>query len=250
MDCVDRQGKFAIAYAAILKWKNFSFYYSSVLFSESNNSEIKSISSFKKMTLPVVENNVLHWNNSSLKIDGTWTSSDIPVIENLIENDDDILLQWNCHQPRAICNLSIGENFKLKGLGYTETIKMQIEPWHLPIDELRWGRFVSEKHVVIWIDWKHANPLTIVYWNGNRVDARVTDDGIYCSEASLLFSDARIIKKDSIAKNIQSFPLLRSIFKSKILNTFECKMIATGTVKINGTEVCKEKFIYEIVKWN
>ena len=55
------------------------------------------------------------------------------------------------------------------GLGYAERLVLTIPPWKLPIETLRWGRFLSPSDWIVWIDWQGEHPQTIVYRNGARV---------------------------------------------------------------------------------
>ena len=67
--------------------------------------------------------------------------------------------------PRSLC-----DGVVLRGLGYAEHLSMTIPPWRLPIDTLRWGRFLSPERSVVWIDWqKEGDGRTWIFVDGTEV---------------------------------------------------------------------------------
>jgi hypothetical protein len=81
--------------------------------------------------------------------------------------------------PGARASILLEDGKQVTGPGYAERVSMTIPPWKVPIEELRWGRFLGADRSVIWIDWRGPRPLTLVFADGAEVaGASVTDSGV------------------------------------------------------------------------
>lgn len=241
-DCIDHDGNAIIFYAAEMKIMGIKIPYSSYILSNSNE---------------VIENNVLqaskiHDNkiqNEKLDIKGSWVTLDQPIQEKLLEENSKYL-KWNCHSPKADVKLSLGEK-NYHSFGYAETLEMNFVPWHLPISELKWGRFLSENNTIIWIEWIGKHPLKKVYWNGQEVeDVIITDDGLeFINKQSVLkFGKPTIIKNEQLFSMTKSLPFLRLFFGKKFLKSREIKFKSQSTlIKQNQSE--QGFSLYEKVLW-
>ena len=150
LDCVDADGNAAIAYWARLRWRYINLYYRTV-----------SINGVERRCT-----------------EGSWLQSvsiearTPPIRRRLFESADGIV-DWSCEMPRA--KARIGE---VRGDGYAELLRMTIPPWKLPIDELRWGRFIGGETSVVWIEWRGPLPQKLVFVDGAATDAVVCDDRV------------------------------------------------------------------------
>jgi hypothetical protein len=139
-----------------------------------------------------------------------------------------------------------------KGFGYAETLISQIKPWNLPIDELRWGRFLSDSYTVIWINWQGGYPINKIFINGIEFnDAIFKDDIILCGDDiyQIKFSEIQLIRKGKLSGIFLKMPLLKMFLNRRILNTIEIKYKArTGFYK-NSELLSNGWSIFEIVSW-
>jgi|SRR5437588_3507654 len=75
-------------------------------------------------------------------------------------------IEWHCVHPRARTTVDLGDGVVIQGLGYVERLEMTVAPWNLPLEGLRWGRFLSDSGSVVWIDWQGEYVRKIVLENG------------------------------------------------------------------------------------
>jgi len=252
MDCIDPEGNTFIGYAAILSWGKLVLKYSSQLIYTSENGLIEK-NSLRKTEFPQLKNGLLNWNLAYTKTKANWKSLDRAIETKLLESENGNI-DWYCAQPKAKAEVLSLNNSLFKGFGYTEKLTMNTKPWELPIDEIRWGRFLSENHSMIWINWTGPKSLNLVYINGILIqDAIVKDFEIssISENIELTLSNSVTLRKGSlISTALSRFPKLKKIFPEKILATFECKWRSAGTLKINKVETGPGWAIHEIVKWN
>ncbi len=75
-------------------------------------------------------------------------------------------VRWRCEMPSADARIGM-----MRGYGYAELMQLDLAPWELPIDELRWGRVANGAGSITWIDWRGSHPLTRVLVDGQRTEA-------------------------------------------------------------------------------
>ena len=252
MDCVSETGDVFIGYAALLRWKAFTLKYSSVL-ERRKGGQTEVRTSLVGFAAPQVTDSLLSWSSAALGIDGTWKALCAPVERTLFESEAGEI-KWRCLQPRAAADIRIGKDRRLRGLGYAEHIAISIAPWHLPIEELRWGRFLSESDSLVWIDWRGPHPLRLVLENG--VEARsaqeVTDGEIVFDEGRriLKLEESAVLREGALINTAFSvIPGIGKILPLRSLNTYECKWRSRGFLNGRSAAVGEGWAIHEIVRW-
>jgi hypothetical protein len=196
LDCVDEEGNAAIAYWARLRWRYIKLYYSSV---SVNGAERASL---RRCEEPRIDGAALSWRRSA-----SMKALESPIRRRLFESGEGVV-DWSCEMPRAEAEIA-----GVRGVGYAEVLRMTVPPWKLPIDELRWGRFLGSDTSVVWIDWRGAAPQTVVLRNGNSVGgASVLDDEVRLNDATLRFDRARELQDRAIG---DALPLLRDARERK-----------------------------------
>jgi hypothetical protein len=249
LDCIDDSGNCFIIYRAKLEFSFLSVYYSGLIFSDPQGFTIeKSVTG--KSERPVVSDS-LHLIQKTLKIDGIWKRSDTPFSISLFKDNRNNELIWNCHHPKSLTEINYNGQV-YKGFGYAETLSLPIKPWNLPIDELKWGRFLSDTCTVIWINWKGKFPVNRIFLNGIEYnDATYKDDiisfcdGIY----QLRFSEVLIIRKGKLLNLFSGISWLKFLFGRRILETMEIKYKARTIFSKNSVALLKGWSLYEIVTW-
>lgn len=243
-DGIDSQGNAVILYFAELKLFGFKIPYSSYILSLNDLIEEKSILSSSE----IGENNSF-FKNYKLKIHGRWDAKENSIHEILFKQNKS-KLKWNCVIPKAEFILEInGKEFS--GLGYSEILEMNFVPWKLPISTLKWGRFLSENHSIIWIEWIGKQQLKKVYWNGNLIEnTEISDSGIkfHDKKVELIFQNPVSLKDEKLLKIADKYPFLKLFFSSKFLQSREMKF-KSKSILISEENQEIGHSLYETVLW-
>jgi len=249
-DCIDDEGNCFIIYWARLEFSIIKINYSGLIFSNAKG-KIAEKSSLIKFNRPVIFDNLI-MNNPHLQIKGYWKRIDPAVSSLLYQDCKGNELFWNCHHPKTQTSIEY-KNKIYSGFGYAETLLLPIKPWQLPIDELRWGRFLSEKTTILWINWKDQHCLNKLYLNGTLFeDAMFEETKIVFGKGKyrLVFEQPMVIRKAKLSGVIAKMPWLKILFNSKILNTVELKYKSRSSFIVDSLTNEKGWSLYEIVTWH
>jgi len=158
-------------------------------------------------------------------------------------------IDWDCLVPRARAWLALADGTKVEGLGYVERLDMTIRPWHLPIRELRWGRFLSDNASAVWIEWRGAQPLVLLYINGSEID-RVTvgDHGIAWPGGRLELEQDLVLRDGQLGSTVLvNVPLATILTPRVVLETRESKRLCRGKLVDGSGRVDQGWAIDEVV---
>jgi hypothetical protein len=249
LDCIDNQGNCFIVYWVNLKLLFSKIIYSGLIFSDSEGVTIEK-ASLKNIEKPLI-NELLVFYNRFMNLRGSWKCADNPPPLFSFKDAKTRELVWNCHHPKALTEI-VYDNNTYKGFGYAETLSMKIKPWDLPIDELRWGRFLSDRYTIIWINWEGKYPVNKIFCNGIEYNDIIFESerisfgsGIFI----LLFLEIFIVRKGILSKIFSNMPWLKIIFKKSILNTLEVKYKARSILNENSITIANGWSLYETVTW-
>jgi hypothetical protein len=225
------------------------FVYSGLVFCDAEGLTTEK-STLRKTKKPVV-NGTIHFNNKFLKTGVSLKRTNDPITRSLYKDNGNNELIWNCHHPKALAEIIYNGSI-YKGFGYAETLFSPIEPGNLPIDELRWGRFLSDSYTLIWINWKGKYPVNKIFFNSIEYndaifenDIIVFGDGIY----QLKFLEIQLIRKGKLSRLFSKMKLLKIFFNRKILNSVEIKYKARTSLSKNSIVLSNDWSLYEIVTW-
>lgn len=249
LDSIDENGNCFIIYHAKLEFCFIRITFSELIFSDKNGIVIDK-RTLKKIRKPLL-NDLLIFYSHLLQIKGSWKRLEfaLPLLsfKDGMKNE----LIWNCHHPKALTEIEYEETSH-KGFGYGETINMTIEPWNLPIEELRWGRFLSENYTIIWVDWKGNYPQHKFFCNGTEYNDAIFEaerivfgSGVFC----LIFKEIIIIRRGKLSKIFMKMPWMKIFFNRRILNSTETKYKAKTTFSENGETKSSGWSLFEIVVW-
>jgi len=222
LDCVSGPGEVFLAYCAELRWRGLHLHYASVLGHSS---------SLREVPAPVWRGDgVLEWNAPALGVTGRWEALDPPIQETLMDG----ACQWHCLVPRARTEVHI-RDVSLLGLGYAEHLTMSVPPWRLGIEELRWGRFLSETDGLVWIEWRGPKPARLRWHNGVRAG----------EELELEIRDREVLREGPLIETALSFiPNIRKLFPARILGLREAKWRSRAALGAADGWA-----IHEVVEW-
>ena len=255
LDCVNDKGEAIIIYAASLKFHGVKVPYNSIIYS-TNNQKFIHKSRFRNLSFPKINGNSIIFNDKKYSISGSWKSSANEIHTRLF-NSDNGTLDWHCLQPRSKSIVIIGKDNKFEGFGYAENLSLTIEPWKIPMTQLRWGRFTSETDYLVWIEIK-SNPIKKWIWhNGSPIsNCEISDEKITIKKTGiqLLFTNRRIIESEkkifNIAKSLLSLiPRISNTITADFLNADETKWLSLGILKQNGIIKSQGWIIHEWVEF-
>ena len=252
LDCVSQEGEACIGYAATLRWKGFDLHYSSILV-HSRLAPVWTRTSLREISTPEITGGDIRWCCTPLKVEGHWTALSQPIERDLMKTRNG-MLQWRCCQPHARSSICLDGSHQIQGFGYVEKIELSIPPWELNIDTLRWGRFLSESHALVWIAYDGCGDSKAhVFFNGNEIDdCSVADTGVTLDHGriSLALQESRVLREGPLVSTALSMiPGITRLLPGKILQTHERKWLSKGGLATTGAPPHEGWAIHEVVNF-
>lgn len=251
LDCVTDQGEAFVGYSATLRWKALSLEYSSILVRRTTG-EIQTKATLHGGKPPLVSGDSLRWNCPALKLEGKWQAKQQPMSCTVFRASK-TPLDWSCPQPHGVAEINVEGLGTFTGLGYVDHLDLSAQPWRLPLDELRWGRYLSERDSIIWMDFKGPYPEAIVFHNGALCQgARVTDHEITLGESQSLlsFEETRVLREGMLGSTALSvIPGFNKLLPARMLNTEEHKWRSRGVLRKTGLILSSGWTIHEVIRW-
>lgn len=254
LDCVTKHGDCFIFYVVRLGWRGWNIDYSACLIKETSKKTIYK-SKIIGVRQPKERNNQIKWGDIQFEVNGRWNNKSEEIAETLFE-DETGALHWHCFQPESKVQLKFKDEL-LRGIGYAERLNLDTLPWNIPMDELRWGRFHSEKYTVVWIEYKKENTRQWVWVNGIRsFDWEITDHYLVNATNELLLELTNTITLEAEQKILN---VLRGLFRFlpgfsgvipfHFLTAEEQKWLSRGRFKAKG-ELSEGWSIHELVNFS
>ena len=238
-------------YIAKLRWEMFSISYSEIIEFD-KSSGMRSHSSIRKCRQPESHDGHLTWSSQPLGIKAEWLRCAASVSQTLLSSPDGEIV-WDCPFPAATSVVQFADGHQINGFGYAEHLTMSIKPWHVPINELRWGRYYDGTDAIVWIDWQGPTNKTWAFRNGKIVETAVVDDNqivLNSDELTIAFQDRRIIREGApVVSALSELPLLRSLLPKRTFDTYECKWLSRGKLIDRNATNREGWVIHEEIKW-
>ena len=136
----------------------------------------------------------------------------------------------------------------VRGLGYAERLEMTVPPWRLPIDTLRWGRFLAPEKSVVWIDWqREGDDRSWTFVNGAEVRGEVSEEDVFFEggRVSLPQRDRLLLRDGRLSLLLRNLRLPRSL---PALAIHEMKWRTRGCLQIQGAPPVEGWAIHETVR--
>ncbi len=195
------------------------------------------------------------WSWDHKKLDLCWrveTTVRRPFQRELLR-DGNRTVQWRCHVPagRVSATMGIGSHAEqIEGIGYAEELEMTVAPWDLPIRELRWGRALSERTSIIWIEWRGPQPLLLVFVNGKlESESEIGDNFVRCRGVEVCLAEGRTIRDGPIGTNaLAGVPGVASWAPAAFLSAHETKWVARAEIR-SRRRVRQAWAIHEVVRF-
>jgi hypothetical protein len=247
LDCVSESGDAVIVYSAELSWRALRTYYSSFL------AKKDAVTCRTSMAECAPENNAgdtLSIRAPRLGLDGSWKQSLASVKHTILESPAGNV-EWNCVHPKAFARVNVAGIGEFSGLGYVECLTMSIPPWRLPMNHLRWGRFLSEEDSLVWIDWQGPFATQLCIYNGIAYTSpRITDQEISFDRYSLALDCGLTLRSGLLADTVlPSAPLLRNLLPDSLFHIDEHKWRSRGM--LTSPQLRRPGWaIHEVVHWN
>jgi hypothetical protein len=237
-DAVSADGDFLVGYCARLHCGGFSVSYSSVLDSRGQRHCLRPSS------IDAGETGI-RWRTPALGIDAQWRGS-TAAIRKTIFQDEEGAVDWHCVIPGGSC--SAGREAR----GYVECLHLTIPPWRLPIECLRWGRFLGARNSLIWIDWIGGAASRNVYLNGLPVSTEeIGDDGLALADGRRLILDRGLVfRSGALGSTVfNAVPGLDRIAPVRMFRVEETKWRSRSIFSVPGEPADEGWSIHEVVRW-
>jgi hypothetical protein len=236
-------GAGAIVYAARLGWGPLrAGYGATLLFGDSPRGS----ATIRGVALPRLASDIATWRNEALSADASWCR-DADPIESCLADGPEGAIRWTCHMPRAVAHMRIGDT-TFHGLGYLEQLVLTLPPAKLPFrgGALRWGRYLSTQHALVWIAWTGAEPRQWAWLDGVAQAGVENLDGGW----RLVFHESRPIRDQSLLTTIRlPLPQLARRLAGALGTVREHKRVSRATL-VNGAGSVDEGWaIHEEVLW-
>ncbi|MBT8403821.1 MAG: hypothetical protein KJP18_08195 [Gemmatimonadetes bacterium] len=250
LDLVTPQGTVLIAYAGSLRWRALTVDYASTFLAPPGREPLET-SRGSGADVTQADENVVRFAHPQLEIDGTWTRRSPPITEVLLD-DEAGRVTWDCVLPGARASVRLGDDH-LEGLGYVERLTFTRPPWSLPLRTLRWGRFVSDAHALVWISWDGGPPRRWTWLDGvAQPHARPDDRGVSGLDDDLALDlDSGRVLCDRKALQVLSrqLPALDALPLGPLGHLRETKRLDRGRLRTPADGADEGWVIHEVVTW-
>lgn len=231
LDVVTEDGRLAIAYWAEVRWKSIHQTLCGLLLHGGTTADPWRFSG-RAVPAPTPDEGGLHWSAEPLRLTVEVSRREPSFRQRLLETKDGVL-DWCCEIPRADVRLQAGDAV-LEGLGYAERLDLGVPPWRMPADEIRWGRFLSARTSVVWIDWRGIVSRHLVFQDGSPMaPAAISDDQIqFGSGSRLALRERRSVSDERLGGLLAPLEALGSLV-APIARVHQTRWLSRGT--LHGT---------------
>lgn len=246
LDAVAESGEVFIGYRANLRWRRLPVSYAATLTGGAH--EPRTRSTVRPGKGPGFLEGALAWEEPRLEISAAWRAAARPLSRTLYESPEGTVV-WRCLLPSAHADVHVGET-TLHGYGYAEHLSMTLPPWRLPLDTLRWGRFLSPERSVVWIDWrKRGDDRTWIFVDGAEVPGDVSEEDIFFEggRVKLPSTDRLLLRGGRLSHLLRNLRLPLRLSR-RALAIQETKWRTRGVLERRGAPPAEGWAIHEVVR--
>ena len=230
LDCLSSDGRVAIGYWVKLRWRGMSLRWHALTLWENGQRTVER-SSLSPSPMPSRTSEEICWNASALGCrvvaEGCRSAGVLRLFQTATGSVD-----WRCEAPMARLAIDVTGATPIHGMGYVERLDLTIPPWHLPIRELRWGRWIAAdaSHSIVWIDWRGEQPRSWALVDGVPACAPgVQDERVDLSTSALTLACDHTLASRALADILGPVPVLRAVLPRSVLALREVKWVSRGT---------------------
>jgi hypothetical protein len=245
LDCVTADGDVVICYAAALRWGLLHLGHTSLL---ARRGRSTSSTRLGRPPAPSIDCSGITFDVPRLRLRGIWRGAPHES-ERVLWSSPRGQVRWQCHLPMADVELEHAGR-ALRGTGYVEHLTLEVAPWRLPIQELRWGRFHGEGRSLVWIQWTGDAPLRLCLRDGVEVEAgAIGDAGFDCSAGRLELANAGVLRHGRLGRTALAHGLLAMLPLPRAVRSMqETKWLADARL-FDGARCCAGSAVHEVVRW-
>lgn len=146
-------------------------------------------------------------------------------------------VSWTCVAPAARATVRL-DDAVIRGTGYAEVIELRTPPWKIGLQQLRWGRWISDDAArsVVWIAWKGDADRRWVFLDDNAAAGTVSEDSVNAGSATLALDAPSIIMNRGLKQTIGKIAALSAVAPRWLLGGHEERRTRTGTLREGRTE--------------
>ncbi|MDP1889733.1 MAG: hypothetical protein Q8K55_02475 [Gemmatimonadaceae bacterium] len=249
LDVVEPDGSASIAYWASLTWMGVDVTWHNVC-RYALGAPPEERSSLRRVPPPSSVGGRIAWESKRLELE-TVHDAATPALSLTLLDDARGRVTWECVAPSARAHV-VSDGVRSEGTGYAERISMTVRPWEMPLDELRWGRWMSDDASVslVWIDWRGPSPRRWVVCNGAlNDDASVGDDGVALGRGRLALGAPRTLHDRSVNKLLRGITGLARVAARIPIGWEEAKWCSRATWTNAAGEHVQGWAIHELVRF-
>ncbi len=246
-DCITPQGEALVVYVASLRWGIVRLGYSATL--QHGGGVTRSRTRIGRAPAPHRLDDGFELTMPRFELRGTWRGTMRTQPRELWRSPRGVVL-WNCHLPTAEVEVQFAGH-ALHGVGYVEHLALEVAPWFLPIDELRWGRWHGGGRSVVWIQWRGPQPLRLCLLDGEPVEiGPIDDDGFDLGGGRRLqLGTPSVLRSGELGRTVLAERVLRWLpLPRAVKNMQETKWLARGTL-VDGHAAIEGDALHEVVRW-
>jgi len=256
LDAVGADGRAFVGHHAALVWHGLRLHHAAIMGRDASGRVTERWGS-RGATPPSLDGAGVRWSPAHPAVAGRWTPRDAAIApgaaqpHRLLATAEGAVV-WTCLLPAADAVITLPDGGRLEARGYVERLELAIRPWALPIEELRWGRFIGEARSLVWIDWRGPAPLSLALLDGRpaRV-ASVADGAVELAEpAARLLTAPRATLREGLlgGSALGRVPLLARSLPLRMLQVHERRWLADGELEVRG-ERERGEVLQELVRW-
>ena len=201
---------------------------------------------------PAVVDGRLTWTAATLGLRAEWHALDAPIAQTLLTSPAGDI-EWTCAMPRARGSVAIASAVH-EGFGYAEHLRMTVTPWTVPFHTVRWGRHLSARHALVWIERDGQAPMQAAWLDGVPEPlARVGTSGVtgLSDRRRLAWQASRTLVDRSVGDRVaEATPALAARLAGRLARLREHKQVSASELTDGDGRVLDRGWaIHEEVTW-
>ncbi|MDT3375708.1 hypothetical protein RNI52_00085 [Labrys neptuniae] len=181
-----------------------------------------------------------------------WHSCGAATPDVVLHDEPAGALHWQARMPLAEVRITRAGESEATGLGYFETLAIDLWPTRWPIRTLHWGRFTGRHTSLVWIVWEHEQPRQWLFLDGvpaclDHFDLPRSFAFTGVSSGTLICGPARTLIAQPVSQRLRLLGPLRYGLPAMIRNLKEEKHMAPARIAFSDGSEDEGYVIFEKV---